>query len=236
MNEAPRRTYDVVGTIAESPGVTTLHILSEGLKIAFTPGQFITVYFPELHVPEGKAYSISSSPDEPTLTITIKAMGAFSQRLCAMQAGDSFVGSDPYGFFYSEEKNTPLVMLAIGIGVTPFRSLIRHYLTEEPERDILLCQGSRTRDDRIFTKKFSSLETRYPHIRVKHFISREPDVSAGFEKGRMTEERVLSLTQNADTAEFMLCGSISFVRDMWRGLRAAEVAEERIYTEAFFTN
>lgn len=236
MGEFPKRTYDVVETREEARGVVTLRLLSGGLRPDFTPGQFITVYFPELHVPEGKAYSISSSPDEPTLAVTVKAMGEFSNRLTRMRAGDSFVGSDPYGFFYSEEKETPLVMLAIGIGVTPFRSLMRQYLFENPAREILLCYGNRTADDIVFAAEWRTLLPRYPNVRVAHFISREPDVASSAQKGRMNAERVLERAPKSERTEYMLCGSISFVRDMWRGLRAGGIGEERIYTEAFFTN
>lgn len=234
--EAPQRRYSVIDTVEEAPGVATLRLLSENGNPSFTAGQFITVYFPELNVPEGKAYSISSSPSETSLAITVKAMGLFSNRLCAMRAGDSFLGSDPYGFFYSEEPETHLVMLAIGIGVTPFRSLIMHSLAVHPQRSILLCYGNRTLDDVIFKNELEALQEKYPNVLVKHFISRDAEIQKGVEKGRMTAERILPLVKEPKDAEFMLCGSISFVRDMWRGLRDAGIAEERIYTEAFFTN
>ena len=236
MSEAPQRRYDIIAVQDEVPGVKTLRLLSGGVKPPFLPGQFITVYFPELHVPEGKAYSISSSPDEPALALTIKAMGAFSNRLTAMRADDSLTGSDPYGFFYSEEKGTPLVMLGIGIGVTPFRSLIRAYLVEEPERSILLCSGSRTEAGIVFKEEWEALAAAHPSFRVAHFISRQETVPPRSEKGRMSAERVLPLVREPKRSEFMLCGSISFVRDLWRGLRSAGIPEEKLYTEAFFTN
>ena len=37
-------------------------------------------------------------------------------------------------------------------------------------------------------------------------------------------------------AEFMICGSISSIRDMWKGLRDLGIPEETIYTEAFFSH
>ena len=234
--EAPKRRYNVRGNKDEAPGVVTLRFSSEGENPPFVAGQFITVYFPELCVPEGKAYSISSVPGDTELSITVKALGQFSRRLCAMRGGDSFLGSDPYGFFFSEEKETPLVMLAVGIGITPFRSLITHSLAENPKRNILLCYGSRTAGDIVFKKELDELMARFESVRVRHFLSRETEVGADMEKGRMTVPKILPLVKESEKAEFMLCGSISFVRDMWQGLRDAGIAEERIYTEAFFTN
>ncbi len=233
---APKRTYNITGDREEAPGVKTLLFFSEGGNPPFIAGQFITVYFPELGVPEGKAYSISSVPSDKGLSITVKALGQFSNRLFGMRAGDSFLGSDPYGFFYSEEKDTPLVMLAVGIGITPFRSLITHALAENPKRSILLCYGNRTAGDIVFKKEFDELMARFEGVRVRHFLSRETAPPVWAEKGRMTIPRILLLVKELEKTEFMLCGSISFIRDMWQGLRASGIGEERIYTEAFFTN
>lgn len=233
MSEEPKKRYSVISVRDEVPGVRTLEITSQE-PLSYRAGQFINVYFPELAVPEGKAYSISAAPHEGKLTLTVKAMGAFSNRLCAMRPGDVLYGSEPYGFFYSEEKGAPLVMLAIGIGITPFRSLILECLHEEPAREITLCYGSRTKADIIFCDQWKEVAVQHPSFRVVHFLSRES--ADGCEKGRMNADRVFAFVPRRESTEFMLCGSIAFVRDLWSGLRHASIAEERIYTEAFFTN
>lgn len=230
MSTEDKKLYTVVSVTDEAPGVRTLELSP---STPFAAGQYITVYFPDENVPEGKAYSISSAPHEARFTITVKAMGAFSNRLYALRAGESFYGSDPYGFFYSEEKGTPLMLFAIGIGITPMRSIVLDCLRSEPEREITLCYGSRTKTDLVFAGDWRRIASEHPSFRATFFLSREDAEEC--EKGRMSAERVLALGAH-ETAEFMLCGSISFVRDMWKGLRSAGVAEERIYTEAFFTN
>jgi ferredoxin-NADP reductase len=232
MSEEPKRTYTVVSVHDETPRVRTLEIVPSA-PVSRRAGQFINVFFPEPSVPEGKAYSISSAPHEEKLAITVKAMGTFSNRLSSMRSGDSFLGSEPYGFFYSEETSTPLVMLAVGIGITPFRSLILEHLRDAPQRDILLCYGNRTKADIIFYDEWRRTQERHPSFRVAYFLSREDDAEC--EKGRMDAPRVLAFSR-LESTEFMLCGSIAFVRDLWRGLRAGGVPEDRIYTEAFFTN
>jgi len=230
-----KRVYTVTETREETTGVVTLRMLSGNRKPFFIAGQCITVTFADTPVSEGKAYSISSAPEEPTLAITVKALGEFSRRLCALREGDSFVGSEPYGFFYTEEKSTPLVLLAIGIGVTPFRGILLHALAENPKRDMLLCLGSRTVEDSVFKKEFDALAARFPNVRIRYFLSREANLPEGVEKGRMTVPRVLPFVTQPKEAEYMLCGSAPFVRAMKEGLLTAGIQEERIYTEAFFT-
>ncbi len=63
MVEEKRQQYIVRKKIAEAPDVSTLELTLVGGGVpSFVPGQYITVYFPETGVAEGKAYSISSAP------------------------------------------------------------------------------------------------------------------------------------------------------------------------------
>ena len=94
-----RIQYVVKEKTMEVPGVTTLFLTDEQDNVPpFTPGQYITVYFPELSTPEGKAYSISSAPRESTFSITVRNIGEFSGRLCSISPGETLLASLPYGF------------------------------------------------------------------------------------------------------------------------------------------
>jgi ferredoxin-NADP reductase len=37
-----------------------------------------------------------------------------------------------------------------------------------------------------------------------------------------------------DKTEILICGSIQFTRDVWKGLKNTGLSEDIIYTEAFF--
>ena len=52
--------------------------------------------------------------------------------------------------------------------------------------------------------------------------------------GRVPIADMLEQLKNLSDTEFFLCGSISFVRDYWRGLKDGGIPEISIYTEAFF--
>lgn len=218
--ESRRQNYDTVTLSLSFP---------DGGIPTYVPGQFITVYFPELGTPEGKTYSISSAPHEERLDITIKAIGEFSNRLCAMQPGNQLLASLPYGFFYSENKDTDLVMIAAGIGITPFRSLITNASFYTPDRSLSLFYSVRTRNDRIF---MDELLVRVP---THQFVTRDAPTNISATFRRMDAQDILREKAH-DNAEFFICGSISFVRDLWRGLKGAGVPEDRLYTEAFFSH
>lgn len=233
-----RVRYTVHENIGEAPGVASLALVDEkGGVPEFLPGQFINVYFPETNTPEGKAYSISSSPDEKSFSITVRSLGEFSNRLCGMEAGDTFEASLPYGFFRPEREDSPLVLLASGIGITPFRSIIRTAAEKFPARRIALFHSVRTLEDAIFRGEFENMKTTMPHFSLSYFVTREDvPLSAGLIARRMTSADILDAAPATPNAEFLLCGSIPFTRDMWRSLKHAGVSEDAMYTEAFFSH
>jgi len=143
-----RTSYRVRNIRRETVDTHTLELTLEDNSVPlYVPGQFITVYFPETTTPEGKIYSISSAPEESTINITIKAIGEFSNKLCSMVAGDKILASLPYGFFHSDQEATELVMIAGGIGITPFRSMIMHALHRTPERKLSLFYSNKKSTD-----------------------------------------------------------------------------------------
>ncbi|HXK39573.1 MAG TPA: FAD-binding oxidoreductase, partial [Candidatus Paceibacterota bacterium] len=176
MNTLPGMLHNasVIGTKAETPDVTTLSLAFErGVQPSFIPGQYVTVYVPELGTPEGKAYSISSAPDDPFLSITVKKMGRFSDHLCELQKEQKLAVSAPYGFFYSEEAATPLSMVAGGIGIIPLMSMIRHLVRNDPKRLLSLWYSNRTTRGIVFRDELAELERSTPSLSVHHHVTRE---------------------------------------------------------------
>lgn len=224
--------YVVKDNRRENYDTVTLSLSCEkGSVPQFVPGQFISIYFPELNTPEGKSYSISSPPSKNAMEITIKGIGEFSNRLCAMGPGDKIIGSTPYGFFYSEQDDTDLVMIAGGIGITPFRGMIAHALEHESERRISLFYSAKTAADLIFDKELANVSGLATH----YFVTRDTVSSPHITPRRMRPGDIVSSCR-PELAEFFICGSIPFVRDLWHGLKSHGVAEDRIYTEAFFSH
>lgn len=213
MKTTKRIYYSVIGKVKETPQTTTL-ILEP--KPVFIPGQYITIYFPNLGTPEGKPYSISSSPSEKYFSITIKAMGEFSNRLCSLKVGDRIEASQPYGFFFSESKDNDAVLLASGIGVAAFRSMI----LSNSMKKIILHYSVKKKEDMLFKEVLKKIYT-------THYFTQEGSA-------RINPQEIVSNLPALNSPEFFICGSIAFVRDMWRGLRDAGVPEETIFTEAFF--
>lgn len=97
-------------------------------KMVYKPAQFIYISFDNPKVSsESHPYSISSSPDQDCLRISIKSLGDYTAKLGSLCVGDKATLWGAYGHFYEKficEKEKDLVLIAGGIGITPFLSIL----------------------------------------------------------------------------------------------------------------
>ena len=242
MHQQNKNQYRVVDKNKELDNVTTIKfVLDKDSSIpAFTPGQYIDIYVEDQNTTEGKSYSISSSPEDSFLSVTVKEMGQFSKYLSDLNVGDVIKASDPYGYFYSENENTNLIFIVAGISITPIMSMVRFLSRNNPERKLSIFYSNSFENSILFRKELDEIVENNSNIKVTHFITKEDIVHEGYVKGRITPSFVVKeindiFSDNSEN-EYFICGSIAFVRDMWDGFRKAGVNEEQIYTEAFFSH
>jgi ferredoxin-NADP reductase len=93
-------------------------------------GQFVRVELPHLHADdEGtrRFFTIASAPHDKLLQISTRLTDTtFKHALAALAPGDSLRLIDlPAGDFTWQSSAAPLVFVAQGIGITPFRSMLR---------------------------------------------------------------------------------------------------------------
>jgi ferredoxin-NADP reductase len=194
-----------------------------------------TVLLPGHEPLEGKSYSISSTPNGESLTLTIKRMGRFSNALCALEVGDTLTTSLPYGFFYPDEPiSSTLVCIAGGIGIAPLVSIIESLLTQGHLGTIRLLYSNQTAQEVVFHTRLEYLQKTYPQFRVEYFITRAQQDTQGMHARRMTVPDIMAQCDTVSSADFFLCGSSSFTRDLWTTLRQNGVGTHQIYTEGFF--
>lgn len=219
----------------ETPLVTSLYLAPISERPQFTAGQYLTVRFEDCGPAEGKAYSISSAPHEPLVRLSVKKIGAFSETLGALRAGDLLTTSAPYGFFYpEEEENTPLMFVAGGIGVAPCLSIIKDLAHKKDARQIELHYSNQTNAEIAFLEELLEVEGQCTSILLHLYVTREESRDARANSGRMSPESVLRNAHMREEADFFLCGSMDFTKSVWKMLRDAGIAEHRLYTEGFF--
>ena len=140
--------------------------------IDFTPGQVAILRVPG----EDPAYfAFASAPEDAELQVLVKQKAGASSVLYDMNVGDEveMLGIAGPGFRLDEIKGRDLVFVAMGTGVAPLRSVLRHVLNRKHEfGQLVVLYGERTPDD--FCYREETGEWKDAGVELRQVISR-PD-------------------------------------------------------------
>ena len=174
---------------AETTDTVTIELeIPDELRDLFTykQGQYLTI---RLRIGEHelrRSYSMSSSPLENRLAVTVKKVpgGKASNYLHDQaQVGDTLEIAAPDGRFFNElnpDKRRTYYLFAAGSGITPLLSIIKTILEAEPMSAIFLLYGSRNEENIIFRDELDRLSERYVgQLHVEHVLSQPRKESSG---------------------------------------------------------
>ena len=127
--------------------------------VPFTPGQYVELTLPHAGVDgrgSRRTFSISSPPtDDGRVAVTLRVpetSSSFKKALMALEPGDRVHGTGVGGdFVWPSDPATPLLLVAGGIGITPFLSQLRH----EASRDAVLVYGVSSPDEVPFVEELA---------------------------------------------------------------------------------
>jgi NAD(P)H-flavin reductase len=140
--------------------------------VSFVPGQVAVLSVPE----EPPAYfAFASAPGDPELEVLVKRKIGASIRLFDMEPGQKVELLDVagHGFGLAGQKGKDLVFVAMGTGVAPLRSALRHVLKRKSDYGrLVVLYGARTPDDFCYRDETESWER--GGVELRQVISR-PD-------------------------------------------------------------
>jgi ferredoxin-NADP reductase len=132
--------------------------------MTFKSGQFmdLTLIDPPETDAEGntRGFSINNAPDDPELMFTTRLRDtAFKRVLRSMPLGTEVKVEGPFGnLTLHNNASRPAVLLAGGIGITPFRSMVRRAAHERLPHRIFLFYANRRPEDAPFLDEMRGLE------------------------------------------------------------------------------
>ena len=136
-------------------------------KIKFRPGQYLewTLGHKNPDTRGNRRYfTIASSPTEGNIRLGVKFYpngSTFKQNLLKMEGGGVSTASQLSGeFTLPNDVNKKLVFLAGGIGITPFRSIIKYLLDNGEKRNIVMLYSNRTPEDVAYRKILEEAQTK----------------------------------------------------------------------------
>lgn len=197
-------------------------------EFAWTPGQFMQVELPhEQPDEEGtkRYFTVSSAPYEGIAQITTRVTeSTFKQALAALPIGGELkLLHEPEGDFVWEDSGKSLVFVAGGIGITPFRSILRQRAHDNQPLDVTLVYGNRT-EAIPFKDELGALAERDPRLKVQYVVG-EP----------LTAAKIAELVPGLNRSLVYVSGPEPMVESLSEQLKQSGLPEAQLKQD-FFPN
>lgn len=172
-----------------------------------------------------RPFSIPTVPQENTIHITTRICrepSEFKQALLELKAGMSIRLTGPVGSFYLKES-VPSVLIARGIGITPFRSMLKQLEVERQiSTPIELLYLSRSKNY-LFKEELDQLK-KFDNLTLRFLDSDE----------RLIKELGNFIGQYQNEANYFIAGPTSFVKSVSLYLKDSNIKKKQLKTDDFY--
>ncbi|WP_300670404.1 ferric reductase-like transmembrane domain-containing protein [Desulfoluna sp.] len=197
----------------------------------YLPGQFAFLSFPSSIVsPEPHPFSMASTPTQKdALEFIIGKNGDWTRGIDCLRKGEIAHIDGPYGHFSHclIEDETPLVLIAGGIGITPLISMLRFMEATGDHRKTLLIWSNRNDETLFHTEELIRVKKNHPQLTVHLLFTGEPG------EGRLTSKRLHQIIGPLSRPQVFLCGPPPMQASVTTMLKEIGIPCTRIHTETF---
>ena len=242
------KPFTVVKKVRESEVITSFYLkpADGGAVPSYLPGQYLTVRI-EIQGEQylfNRQYSLSDAPGKEYFRISVKKEknqvspdGRVSNHLHdAIQVGDSIEATVPAGDFTLDlKKQSPIVFLSGGVGITPFMSMIHSLADLQSERDVQLVHACENGAVQPFREELAGLSQKLVNYQLSYVFknpSKEDQSLPNYEKQGYIDTELLSNHINVD-ADYYVCGPVPFMKMVITNLKELGVDHEKIHYEFF---
>jgi len=221
----------------------------------FKPGQFLTFSIP-VPVAGGtvaqtitRCYSLSEAPASTHYRITVKRVpspagradlppGLSSNALHDhFHVGDTLLLRAPAGHFHIDAASeTPVVLIAGGIGITPMMSMLQWCQQYQPQRTVHLYYGLRNGSEHAYKSVLEAIAAKAPQVHLHVAYSRpmaSDRLQMDYQYHGHIDVDLLKQTLPHGTHQFYLCGPGAMMESLVPALSQWGVAAQDIHFEAF---
>lgn len=218
---------------------------------SFFPGQYLTF---ELQIPGHersvvRCYSLSDRPRNDYYRVTIKRLphppdkpdvpaGVASNHFgeCIKEGDILDVKAPAGGFHLSMTRNSPVVLIGGGVGITPILSMLNAIIESESRRETWFFYGVRNSKDHIMKEYLQRIarECDFVHLHVCYSKPGKDDKSGiDYDHEGHVNIDLLRRELPSSNFDFLICGPGSMMAGITAGLREWNVPEGKIHFEAF---
>lgn len=197
----------------------------------FKAGQYIEISFQQEGANISRIFSISSPPDLHhrqrliELTIRIQPQGRITPWLpTGLKTGEFVNISAAKGEFVINNNSKPLLLIAGGSGITPFRSMIATQINKHPSSDIKLLYYD-NKVDFLFADEFNSLKDNHGNLSISFIQSNL--------NGRICLDHLQQYCADFNHRDIYICGPNEMIKTCERLLLDNNVNVKNINFEYF---
>lgn len=209
----------LLGSRRETPSVATFRFEAPGAGFSYEPGQFVSIEIESVADPRGprRSFTLSSSPTERgVVAITTKLTNSpFKRRLEALAPGEPVTLRGPFGRFLLEAVR-PALLIAGGIGITPFRSMLRFAADTGLRRPTVLLDSNATVEEIVFREELDRLTQQLPSLTIVSTVTRPQygeTIWTG-ETGRIDARMIRKAAKGLEGPVAYACGPPAMVASM----------------------
>jgi ferredoxin-NADP reductase len=171
---------------SEVPGVYSF-VFKPDKPISWVPGQYMHYVLPHSH-PDNRGterwFTISAAPFEKNLRITTRFAGkkgsSFKKGLLSLPKGSEIEADGLEGDFTLEQDNVHYILIAGGIGITPYRSMLAQLNHDNYDTKIDLLYANQD-ENLVFGDELAKITANLKSFHMHAFIGRRL-VSSDFKK------------------------------------------------------
>ena len=197
-------------------------------------------------------FTISSSPTEDFVMITTRIRDTpYKKRLSLLEEDTIVKVRGPQGkFVLHEDYSKPAVFLSGGIGVTPFRSMIKYATDKQLPIKIVMFDSNRNQENTLFKKEFDEFVNINRNLKIVYTITEEEQGSQDItlssssptrqqwtgERGRIDKDMLTKhLTDDEiQNSIFYTCGPPGMIKAMQDIIQNdLKIPKDRIKVEEF---
>ncbi len=202
----------------------------------FKAGQYVSLSILNDGKKIRKPFSIASAPSkEKYIELCIKLLenSNTSRFVQGLQKGDKAELFGPAGKFILEKNSfeKDLIFVAVGTGITPFRSMINYLLRNGFNKKIILIKGFRTEKNSLYDGEFSELQSKYGNFEFHNILSR-PESQSFENKGYIQDFIKKYLPENFQGHAY-ICGLYQMIDAVRSKLISLGVKEKDIFFEKY---
>ncbi|MGH8503751.1 MAG: FAD-dependent oxidoreductase [Gammaproteobacteria bacterium] len=209
--------------------------------LEYEAGQYVTLKLAGVEDPRGpqRPFTLSSSPTENArLSITTTMTGSpFKARLTEISergALDGIKMRGPMGDF-KLNGGRAAVMIAGGIGITPFRSMLRSASDLGFGLYVMLFYSNSTPGEIAFKRELDDIARQWGRLKIIYTITRaEAGATWAGRTGRIDAGMIREHVQALNAPLYYVCGPPTMVHDISRLLEdELDIAQENVRAEKF---